>query len=735
MKLKHIVFVWLSVLLAFACPGSEATTNLIDFDDLGDATGTSGIQVTNGYGNSHFTWDNFYVVDGVNEIANPSGFEAGVVSANNVAFNGAGSAATLSSSRAFTLFSAYLTAAWNDGLNLEVQGYNSGSLIYDNTFTLSATAPSLITFNYFGVDQVVLTSSGGTQNTNYSGAGVEFVMDNLVVQTFVDALNVTITPQGAIDAGAQWSIDGSDWYDSGEVLYGLAAGQHTLEFSDLAGWFEPADQIISIASGQVTSATGTYTQPGSLEVNISPLAAANGGALWSLDNTNWHSSGETLSGLEPGHYTVLFSPVASYNTPANLAVTIDSGALTAATAVYTQTGSVQVTIDPAGAVTAGAQWRVDSGAWQNSGATLNNVAPGYHTLAFKALTGWQTPTNQTFWCAATATQSLSGTYVPIGSLTVTLGPAAAVTAGARWQLGAGSWLTSGAILTNLPTGSNTVNFNVLSGWVTPASIPVTITQNTKTTTNAAFAELTGQLQIQMEGRGAISPNYSNAWLQIGSSYAVTSSPAAGFKFGSWTVSTNWAGGITTTKAVLPFTMASNLTLLATLVETSKPSLTVTAPVANQKLTNALAAVRGTASDNWELSGVWYSLNGATWTTAATTNNWAGWNTTLPLVAGTNTLKAYALDLGGNYSPTSSVSFSSPDAFQLRFLSDSSPAPGAAGASFTLLVSSNLAGQVESSTDLVNWLSWTNFKGTNSSITFRDPAATNTPLRFFRAVVP
>ena len=52
-------------------------------------------------------------------------------------------------------------------------------------------------------------------------------------------------------------------------------------------------------------------------------------------------------------------------------MTIDRGALTMVTGGYTQTGSVQVTIAPAGA-----QWRVNSGAWQNSGTTLNIVAQG-----------------------------------------------------------------------------------------------------------------------------------------------------------------------------------------------------------------------------------------------------------------------------------------------------------------------------------------------------------------------
>jgi hypothetical protein len=134
MKLKHFAFVLLSVLLTSVCSGSGVTTSLIEFDDLGDATGTSGIQVPNGYGNGNFTWDGFYVVDGVNETDNPSGFQAGVISPNNVAFNGNGAAATLSSSQAFTLSSAYLTAARDDDLNLEVQGYSSGALIYDNTY-------------------------------------------------------------------------------------------------------------------------------------------------------------------------------------------------------------------------------------------------------------------------------------------------------------------------------------------------------------------------------------------------------------------------------------------------------------------------------------------------------------------------------------------------------------------------------------------------------------------------
>ena len=50
-------------------------------------------------------------------------------------------------------------------------------------------------------------------------------------------------------------------------------------------------------------------------------------------------------------------------------------------------GALQVTINPAGAVSAGAQWQVDGGAFQNSGAIVTNLSAGNHTVAFSAVAG------------------------------------------------------------------------------------------------------------------------------------------------------------------------------------------------------------------------------------------------------------------------------------------------------------------------------------------------------------
>ena len=52
-----------------------------------------------------------------------------------------------------------------------------------------------------------------------------------------------------------------------------------------------------------------------------------------------------------------------------------------------QTGSLQVTITPSGAISAGAQWQVDGGAWRNSGSTVSGLSVGSHTVAFKTVSG------------------------------------------------------------------------------------------------------------------------------------------------------------------------------------------------------------------------------------------------------------------------------------------------------------------------------------------------------------
>ncbi len=71
-----------------------------------------------------------------------------------------------------------------------------------------------------------------------------------------------------------------------------------------------------------------------------------------------------------------------------------------------------MTITPQEAVIAGAQWNVDEGAWQISGATVSALIAGQHVVKFKEVTGWSTPPSQAVTVETGKTASLTGVYVP-----------------------------------------------------------------------------------------------------------------------------------------------------------------------------------------------------------------------------------------------------------------------------------------------------------------------------------
>lgn len=87
-------------------------------------------------------------------------------------------------------------------------------------------------------------------------------------------------------------------------------------------------------------------------------------------------------------------------------------------------GSLTVNIEPEDARNEGAQWRVDSGAWQNGGVTMSGLAVGPHLVEFKDILSeqssgcscspknvWTTPASQTVDITANQPAAITGTYV------------------------------------------------------------------------------------------------------------------------------------------------------------------------------------------------------------------------------------------------------------------------------------------------------------------------------------
>ncbi len=206
-----------------------------------------------------------------------------------------------------------------------------------------------------------------------------------------------ILPAEAAAAGGQWQADGGAFHDTQNSEFGLAVGSHTVTFKPIPGWGTPPSQVVNVRSLFVTQVTGTYTQPGSsgsLTVTLTPAGAVSAGAQWQVDGGAFQNSGATVSGLATGAHSVAFKSIAGWAAPVPQSVSIVANQTTSITGAYTEqstTGSLRVNITPASAISAGATWRVDAGAYHGSGFTLAGLPPGTHTVSYSVAPGFTKP--------------------------------------------------------------------------------------------------------------------------------------------------------------------------------------------------------------------------------------------------------------------------------------------------------------------------------------------------------
>jgi hypothetical protein len=164
---------------------------LITFDDI--AATTTGIPITNGYGG--LVWSNFYALDAF-DYTSPSGYQVGVVSGSNVAYNAYGGPASISQSNSFNLVSGYFTAAWVNNLQMQVVGAAAGGMTYSNNYVLSNTNRTFINFGYTGVTNVLFISSGSqvaVDNLNVGGNPGPFLLITKVTMLPGGSLQINVT--------------------------------------------------------------------------------------------------------------------------------------------------------------------------------------------------------------------------------------------------------------------------------------------------------------------------------------------------------------------------------------------------------------------------------------------------------------------------------------------------------------------------------------------------------------
>ena len=169
--------------------------------------------------------------------------------------------------------------------------------------------------------------------------------------------------------------------------------------------------------------------------------------------------------------------------------------------VQAQTGTLHVVITPPEALDDGAQWRVDGGAWRDSGGYVP-LEPGEYTVEFKPTTGWHTPANETATITENQTTEIAGNYKRLRDLKVTLTPQEAVNDGVQWNVDGGDWEDSGTTVTGLSVGEHTVNYKTVEGWIAPGSETVTVNDGETTEITRAYTP-DRALRVTIIPQGAI----------------------------------------------------------------------------------------------------------------------------------------------------------------------------------------------------------------------------------------
>ena len=186
----------LPALIVLTLLTKSAAAALITFDEFG-STHAIPTPVPSGYAN--LDWSNFYVKS-AGDTTDPQhniGYGHGVVSGTDIVYNGDADPATISSPRSapFTLISVYLTAAWNDDLNVTIDATSAAggkhATEFTQTVTINTLAPTLVTLNFPDIDTVTFSSSGGTPH-DPAADGFQFVMDNLIITGIPEPTTVAI---------------------------------------------------------------------------------------------------------------------------------------------------------------------------------------------------------------------------------------------------------------------------------------------------------------------------------------------------------------------------------------------------------------------------------------------------------------------------------------------------------------------------------------------------------------
>ncbi|GMW03063.1 MAG: hypothetical protein AMXMBFR84_41990 [Candidatus Hydrogenedentota bacterium] len=244
-----------------------------------------------------------------------------------------------------------------------------------------------------------------TVETNNLGANVDTLVRVFRADGTTEVAMNDDRGLGNVSSYLNWTVDVSAMYlvkvahSPNSALPGSGTGtQYRLRVWRETGPSLPGSLFVSVVNSGGGSVPGATVQ---INSTTPP---------WQVQQSTGAAGTFQFNGLAAGSYTVIASSGGQSSSPD--AVNIPAGGnqnkviMLAAGA----TGALQVNLTPPGAVTAGAQWRVDGGAFQNSGSTMSGLSAGLHSVSFKNVTGFVTPVSTNVTINSGQTTVIGGAY-------------------------------------------------------------------------------------------------------------------------------------------------------------------------------------------------------------------------------------------------------------------------------------------------------------------------------------
>jgi uncharacterized repeat protein (TIGR02543 family) len=272
-----------------------------------------------------------------------------------------------------------------------------------------------------------------------------------------------------------------------------------------------------VVNGSQTSNVGHFTvnapsaaPTGSLVVNLSPTSANSAGAQWLL-NGSYHNSGDVVTALTPGQYTVSFKYISGYTTPASFTVNIVANQQTTTNATYSTVAATtyMLTLNYNNAQGGASASPLASGNIYTAGSVLQIYASantGYHFTGWSGdVGGTGNPVTITMTGNKNVTANFASGDPTLGTVIVTIQPLTAATAGVTWGgFNGNDFRASGSSYTGAP-GTYFLSLHTVDGWVGPSTVVALLVAGQTTNVTVTFTQDTtpGLLTVTLSPPDAV----------------------------------------------------------------------------------------------------------------------------------------------------------------------------------------------------------------------------------------